>query len=98
MGSALLQPEPCAAWWVLLDVGWTDALRWQSPQKPISTCCSYLRNRRPRVVGMRIDYLLVSNEPVRQMKGAGVDRAGHGLKRQQSLLILRIENARAMRP
>lgn len=60
MDNALLQPEPRAAYQALLDAGWIDALHRQSPDKPLFTVWSYLRNRWPRDAGLRIDHLLLS--------------------------------------
>jgi len=58
--NALLQPAPRAAYQSLLDAGWTDALQRQSPDAPLYTFWSYLRNRWPRDAGLRIDHLLLS--------------------------------------
>ena len=77
--DALLQPAPRAAYQALLDEGWTDALQRQSPEKPLYTFWSYLRNRWPRDAGMRIDHLLLSPSAANRMQGAGVDRAVRGL-------------------
>ncbi|RZL92245.1 MAG: exodeoxyribonuclease III [Variovorax sp.] len=78
--NALLQPAPRAAYQSLLSAGWTDALHRQSPTEPLFTFWSYLRNRWPRDAGLRIDHLLLSPEPARRMRRAGVDRAVRGLE------------------
>ncbi len=78
--NALLQPEPRAAYQALLEAGWTDALHRQSPEKPLYTFWSYLRNRWPRDAGMRIDHLLLSPAVATRMTAAGVDRAVRGLE------------------
>ncbi len=78
--NALLQPEPRAAYQELLDAGWTDALRRQSPDAAIYTFWSYLRNAWTRDAGLRIDHLLLSPQVARRMKGAGADRAVRGLE------------------
>ena len=78
--NALLQPEPRAAYRELLDAGWTDALHRQSPDKPIYTFWSYLRNRWARDAGLRIDHLLLSPRAAQRMQAAGADRAVRGLE------------------
>jgi exodeoxyribonuclease-3 len=78
--NALLQPEPRAAYQALLDAGWTDALKRQSPDAPLYTFWSYLRNRWPRDAGLRIDHLLLSPKVAQRMRSAGVDRAVRGLE------------------
>jgi exodeoxyribonuclease-3 len=80
LDNALLQPEPRAAYQALLDAGWTDALRRQSPDAPLYTFWSYLRNRWPRDAGLRIDHLLLSPKAARGMRSAGVDRAVRDLE------------------
>ena len=80
LDNALLQPAPRAAYRALLDAGWTDALQRQSPDAPLYTFWSYLRNRWPRDAGLRIDHLLLSPKAARRMRSAGVDRAVRGLE------------------
>ncbi|RYF44555.1 MAG: exodeoxyribonuclease III [Comamonadaceae bacterium] len=77
--NALLQPAPRAAFKALLDSGWVDALHRQSPNKPMYTFWSYLRNRWPRNAGMRIDHLLLSPSLAGRLTSAGVDSAVRGL-------------------
>ncbi len=78
--NALLQPAPRAAYQALLHAGWLDALHRQSPDKPLFTFWSYMRNRWPRDAGMRIDHVLLSPSAARRMKEAGMDRAVRGLE------------------
>ena len=78
--NALLQAAPRAAYQALLDAGWTDALKRQSPDVPLYTFWSYLRNRWPRDAGLRIDHLLLSPTAAKRMRTAGVDRAVRGLE------------------
>ena len=78
--NALLQPQPRAAYQALLDAGWTDALKRQSPDAALYTFWSYLRNRWPRDAGLRIDHLLLSPKMAKRMREAGVDRAVRGLE------------------
>jgi exodeoxyribonuclease-3 len=77
--NALLQPGPRAAYRSLLQAGWVDALQRQSPDKPMYTFWSYLRQRWPRDAGLRIDHLLLSPAAGQRMRQAGVDRAVRGL-------------------
>ncbi|WP_371435060.1 exodeoxyribonuclease III [Polaromonas sp.] len=77
--NALLQPGPRAAYQALLDEGWLDALKKQSPEASLFTFWSYMRNRWARDAGMRIDHLLLSPKAAKRFKGAGVDRAVRGL-------------------
>lgn len=78
--NALLHPAPRAAYRSLLGAGWTDALHRQSPDRPLFTFWSYMRNRWPRDAGLRIDHLLLSPDPARRMRCAGVDREVRGLE------------------
>jgi len=78
--NALLQPAARAAYQSLLDAGWTDALKRQSPDAPLYTFWSYLRNRWSRDAGLRLDHLLLSPSVARRMRSAGVDRAVRGLE------------------
>lgn len=78
--NALLQPAPRAAYRMLLDAGWTDALNTQSPNAPLFTFWSYLRNRWPRDAGLRIDHLLLSSKVAGRMRRAGVDREVRSLE------------------
>lgn len=76
--DALLQPEPRAAYRRLLDQGWTDALRRLHPAAPLYTFWDYKRNAWPRDAGLRLDHILLSPEPARQLAEAGVDREVRG--------------------
>jgi exodeoxyribonuclease-3 len=76
--NALLQPESRAAWFQLLDQGWTDALRTLQPEGPLWTFWGYLRHRWPNDKGMRLDHLLLSPNLAPQLIAAGVSRAARG--------------------
>ncbi|MEO7241572.1 MAG: exodeoxyribonuclease III [Variovorax sp.] len=78
--NALLQAAPRAAYRALVKAGWTDALARQSPDAPLYTFWSYLRNRWPRDAGLRIDHLLLTPSAARRMTQAGVDRQVRGLE------------------
>ena len=76
--DALLQPESRAAWFRLLDQGWTDAIRHRHGDAPMYTFWDYLRNRWARNAGLRIDHLLLNDQAASRLADAGVDRAIRG--------------------
>ena len=76
--DALLQPESRALFRRILDQGWIDAIRKLHPDAPMYTFWDYMRNRWPRDAGLRIDHLLLSDESVKRLLSAGVDRDVRG--------------------
>jgi exodeoxyribonuclease-3 len=76
--DALLQPESRAAFRLLLDQGWTDAIRAIHPDAPIYTFWDYMRNRWQRDAGLRIDHLLLNGVLLPRLADAGVDREVRG--------------------
>lgn len=60
LDDALFAPEARAAYFRLLDQGWTDALRVTHPDETIYTFWDYFRNAFARDAGLRIDHLLLS--------------------------------------
>lgn len=76
--NALVQPEPRALFALLVERGWTDALRALHPAEPMYTFWHYLRKRWERDAGMRLDHLLLSRALTGRLAGAGVDRAVRG--------------------
>jgi exodeoxyribonuclease-3 len=78
--DALLQPESRAAYKRLLKQGWTDALRYLHPDKPLYTFWHYMRHRWERDAGLRLDHFLVSTELKTKLIDGGVDRAVRGRK------------------
>ena len=60
LDDALFAPEVRAAFFRLLDQGWTDALRTVHPDETIYTFWDYFRNAYGRNAGLRIDHLLLS--------------------------------------
>jgi len=73
LDDALFAPEVRAAYFRLLDQGWTDALRSRHPGETIYTFWDYFRNAYARNAGLRIDHLLLSPALAGRLVGAGVD-------------------------
>ncbi len=71
--DALFAPEVKAAYFRLLDQGWTDALRALHPGETIYTFWDYFRNAFARDAGLRIDHLLLSPALAERLVAAEVD-------------------------
>lgn len=71
--DALFAPEVRAAFFRLLDQGWTDAVRTLHPDAAIYTFWDYFRNAFARNAGLRIDHLLLSPALADRLVEAGVD-------------------------
>lgn len=71
--DALFAPEVRAAYFRLLDQGWTDALRTIHPDETIYTFWKYWRGAFERNDGLRIDHLLLSPELAERLADAQVD-------------------------
>ncbi|MBV1687814.1 exodeoxyribonuclease III [Novosphingobium sp. G106] len=71
--DALFAPEVKAAYFRLLDQGWTDALRELHPGEAIYTFWDYFRNAYARNAGLRIDHLLLSPTLAGRLVAAEVD-------------------------
>jgi exodeoxyribonuclease-3 len=76
--DALFRPEVRDAYRILLEQGWTDALRALHPDERIYTFWKYLRNAFARDAGLRIDHLLLSPTSNNRLTAAGVDRNVRG--------------------
>jgi exodeoxyribonuclease-3 len=76
--NALVQPEPRALFALLVERGWTDALRQLHPNEPMYTFWHYLRNAWDRDAGMRLDHLLLNGVVAERLEDAGVDRFVRG--------------------
>ena len=76
--DALFAPEVRAAFFRLIDQGWTDALGDLRPDERNYTFWAYLRDAWPRDAGLRIDHLLVSRSLVGRLLDGGVDREVRG--------------------
>jgi len=74
LDDALFAPEVRAAWFKLVDQGWTDALRAMHPGETIYTFFDYFRNAFARNAGLRIDHFLLSPSIKDRLIAAEVDR------------------------
>ncbi len=73
LDDALFAPEVRAAWFRLVDQGWTDALRTMHPGETIYTFFDYFRNAFARNAGLRIDHFLLSPSLKKRLVAAEVD-------------------------
>jgi exodeoxyribonuclease-3 len=71
--DALFAPEVRAAYFRLLEQGWTDALRTMHPDETIYTFWDYFRNAYGRNAGLRLDHLLLSPTLADRLVDAQVD-------------------------
>jgi exodeoxyribonuclease-3 len=78
LDDALFAPEVRAAYFRLLDQGWTDALRALHPDETIYTFWKYWRGAFERNDGLRIDHLLISPSLVDRLTDAQVDNHVRG--------------------
>jgi len=79
--DALLQPESRAAWFKLLEQGWTDSLHEYFGEQRIYTFWDYFRRHYERDRGLRIDHLLLNPVLAPRLREAGVDRWVRGLEK-----------------
>jgi exodeoxyribonuclease-3 len=77
--DALFRPEVREAFDLMIEDGWTDALRVIFPTERVYTFWKYWRGSFERDAGLRIDHLLLSPDLKRRLKGAGVDRVTRGM-------------------
>ncbi len=73
LDDALFAPEVRAAYFRLLDQGWTDSLLTLHPDETIYTFWDYFRNAYGRNAGLRIDHLLLSPPLSKRLVAAEVD-------------------------
>lgn len=76
--DALFRPEVREAYGLLVEQGWTDAIRHLHPGEQIFTFWDYFRNAYGRNAGLRIDHLLLSPSVAVRLKSAGVNRDVRG--------------------
>jgi len=78
LDDALFAPEVRAAFFRLVEQGWTDALRTMHPDETIYTFWDYFRNAYARNAGLRIDHILLAPSLAGRLKAAEVDRHVRG--------------------
>ena len=93
LDDALFAPEVRAAFFRLLDQGWTDALRRLHPDETIYTVWDYFRNGYARNAGLRIDHLLLSPDLAPRLIAAEVDREVRGWEKSSDHAPVWIEIA-----
>jgi len=95
--DALFAPEVRAAFFALIEQGWTDAVRALHPDATIYTFWDYFRNAYGRDAGLRIDHFLLSPDLVPRLAKAGVDRDVRGWEKTSDHAPVWIELAAAKR-
>ena len=80
-GDALYHPDSRAAFFRLLNLGYTDALRTCRPQGAQYSFWDYQAGAWPKDNGIRIDHLLLSPEAGNRLVNAAVDRGPRGLEK-----------------
>ncbi|SHE50042.1 exodeoxyribonuclease III [Pedobacter caeni] len=78
INDALFREEVREAYKLLVDQGWTDAIRKLYPEETIYTFWDYFRNAYGRDAGLRIDHFLLSPQIEKRLIGAGVNREVRG--------------------
>ncbi len=78
LDDALFAPEVRAAWFRLVEQGWTDAVRTLHPDRPMYSFWKYWRGSFERDAGLRIDHVLLSPALAPRLKTAEVDRTPRG--------------------
>lgn len=78
LDDALFAPEVRAAYFRLLDQGWTDSIRTLHAGEIVYTFWDYFRNAYARNAGLRIDHLLLSPALSNRLVAAHVDREVRG--------------------
>jgi exodeoxyribonuclease-3 len=76
--DALFRPETREAFKILVEQGWTDALRKLHPDERIYTFWDYFRDAYGRDAGLRIDHFLLSPQTAIRLTNAGVDKNVRG--------------------
>ncbi|QED36638.1 exodeoxyribonuclease III [Antarcticibacterium arcticum] len=76
--DALFRQEVRTAFKILVDQGWTDAIRKLYPTEKIYTFWDYFRNAYARDAGLRIDHFLLSPQLKDYLISGGVDKEVRG--------------------
>jgi exodeoxyribonuclease III len=95
--DALFAPEVRAAYALLLEQGWTDALRTLHPDETIYTFWDYFRNAYARNAGLRIDHLLLNRPAAARLRAAAVDADVRGWEKSSDHAPVWIELGRGRR-
>lgn len=95
LDDALFAPEVRAAFFRLIDQGWTDALRTLHPDETIYTFWDYFRNAYARNAGLRLDHLLLSQTLAPRLLAAEVDRDVRGWEKSSDHAPVWVEIADA---
>ena len=95
LDDALFAPEVRAAFFRLIDQGWTDALRTLHPDETIYTFWDYFRNAYARNAGLRLDHLLLSPTLAPRLLAAEVDRDVRGWEKSSDHAPVWVEIADA---
>ncbi len=78
INDALFRPEVRKAFKILVDQGWTDAIRKLYPNEKIYTFWDYFRNAYARDAGLRIDHFLLHPILKSKLVSGGVDKEVRG--------------------
>jgi exodeoxyribonuclease-3 len=73
VNDALFRPEIRLAFKMIIEQGWTDAIRTLYPDTVIYTFWDYFRNAFTRNAGLRIDHFLLSRQLKTRLKAGGVN-------------------------
>ncbi|HEX8452724.1 MAG TPA: exodeoxyribonuclease III [Longimicrobium sp.] len=93
--DALFQPEVREAFRLLVEGGWTDAIRTMHPDERVYTFYDYFRNAFGRDAGLRIDHLLLSPALAPRLVAVGIDRDVRGWEKSSDHVPTWIEIADA---
>jgi exodeoxyribonuclease-3 len=74
LDDALFAPEVRAAWFRLVEQGWTDAVRALHPDETIYTFWKFFRNAFARNAGLRIDHFLLTPDLAQRLVRTEVER------------------------
>lgn len=98
LDDALFAPEVRAAWFALVEQGWTDAVRTLHPDAPMYSFWKYWRGSFERNAGLRIDHVLLSPALAPRLKRAWVDREPRGWEKTSDHAPVLIELKAQPRP
>jgi len=91
VNDALFRPEVKEAFKILIDQGWTDAIRTLYPTQVIYTFYDYFRNAYGRNAGLRIDHFLLSPQLSPRLIAGGVNKDVRGWEKTSDHVPVWIE-------